>query len=164
MDALYRIANEYQIIFDKIDDLDHITESEDKLLDDIKGSYEQKAIAIASFIKNMTAEKELVNNAINDMVKRKRRIERKLEWVTEYLRSNMERCNITEISSSPYFKIKLKNCPISINVIDENIVPSEYKNVKETISIDKIKAKRDMLDGIYIEGLIFEHNTRLEIK
>ncbi len=162
MISLYAISNEYQSILNQLEE----EKSHEclQLLEEIQGQYEDKVIAVAAFIKNLQAEKTLIETAIKDMQERKINLERKLSWVEKYLIENMERCGISEISQSPYFKIKLKKCPISVEVIDEHQVPHEYKKIKEVVTIDKIKAKEDLNQGLYIEGLTLKRNLKLEIK
>ena len=75
----------------------------------------------------------------------------------------MERCAISEIKS-PYFVIKLKKCPISTEILDENSIPNDYKKVKEVVTIDKLKLKDEMLAGVVIPGAQLRQNNRLEIR
>ncbi|HLX52374.1 MAG TPA: siphovirus Gp157 family protein, partial [Aquella sp.] len=74
-----------------------------------------------------------------------------------------ERCGIQEISS-PNFVVKLKKCPVSVDVFNEQELPNEYKKSKEVISIDKMKIKEEIQAGVVIPGAQLKQNTRLEIR
>jgi hypothetical protein len=162
---LYKIANQYQEILSNTFDQEtgEINENAVALLEMAEHKVEEKGIAVASYIKNLDAERKAIEDAKKSMADREKALERRVEWLTNYLQSNMERCGISEIKS-PYFAIKLKKCPLSVNVEDENIIPSSYKKVKETISIDKLKIKEEILAGVVIPGVSLKQNNRLEIK
>lgn len=162
---LFEIASEYQALLEQTFDSETGELNEqalarlDQLTDDIKN----KGIAIASFIKNIEAERDAIETAKKSMAEREARLDKRVTYLTNYLQSNMERCKINEISC-PYFVVKLKKCPVSVDVIDENSIPAEYKKVKSVISIDKMKIKEEILAGVIIEGASLKQNMRLEIR
>src|SRR5258708_17591968 len=158
---LYSITNEYQTLLDQT--FDHETGEINEIalakLDEVKRDIKEKGIAIASFIKNIDAERKAIEDAKKAMAERESRLDRRINYLTSYLQSNMERCSISEISS-PYFAIKLKKCPVSVDILDENSIPDIYKKTKSVISIDKIKLKTDILAGVSIQGAIIKQNNR----
>ncbi len=162
---LYKIANEYQNILNESIDNETgeiLPQSLDRL-DEVTKSVEEKSIAVASYIKNLDAERKAIEDAKKSMADREKFLERRVEWLTNYLQSNMERCGISEIKS-PYFGIKLKKCPISVDIQDENIIPKDYKKVKEITTLDKLKIKDELLSGVLIPGAALKQNNRLEIR
>lgn len=162
---LYEIADKYENIIDKTFDQEtgEINEVALSSLDEVTKQIEEKGIAIASYIKNLDAEREAINQAKKNMAERENALDKKADYLTQYLQSNMERCGINEIKS-PYFNIRLKKCPISTDIINEEFIPDKYKKVKEVVSIDKLKIKADILAGIEIAGAALRQNNRLEIK
>ncbi len=162
---LFEIANEYEEILDHTFDPDtgeinaHAVES----LDLIKAEMNDKAIAVASYIRNIDAEREAITQAKKNMAERESRLDKRADYLTQYLQSNMERCGITEIKS-PHFVIKLKKCPFSTDITDENIIPEDYKRRKEVVTIDRVKLKEEMLAGVVIPGAGLKQNNRLEIR
>lgn len=162
---LYKIANEYQEILSKTFDEEtgEINENAVALLEIVKDSMNEKGIAVASYIKNIQAEKKAIAEAKEEMALRESRLNKRIDYLTQYLQSNMERCGINEIKS-PWFVIKLKKCPLSVNVINENLITNNYKNTKEITTIDKLKIKVDLLAGAIIPGVELHQNNRLEIR
>ena len=162
---LYKIANEYQEILSNTfdDETGEVNENAMALLEIAKDSLEEKGIAVASYIKNIEAECNAIHKAQLEMSAREIRLEKRIKYLIEYLQSNMERCAISEIKS-PYFVIKLKKCPISTEILDENSIPNDYKKVKEVVTIDKLKLKDEMLAGVVIPGAQLRQNNRLEIR
>lgn len=164
MTSLYKISSEYQSLFSEINNEEEVTNNSLLILDSYQSKVEDKAIAIGCFIKNLESEQLAIDMAIKNMTQRKKNLDNKISYIKDYLKINMEKCGILEISSSPYFKIKLKVCPISVNITDEDKIPDEYKKYKEVISIDKIKLKEDLKQGLYVNGAELHQNLRLEIK
>lgn len=162
---LYNIADEYQNILAETFNLEtgEVDETSLAKLDQVTEKLEDKGIAIASFIKNLEAERKAIEDAKKHMLEREKSLERRAEWLTNYLQTNMERCGINEIKS-PYFVVKLKKCPVSVNIQNENILPNDYKKVKEMTTIDKLKIKDDLLSGVVIPGAALKQNNRLEIR
>jgi hypothetical protein len=162
---LYKIAQDYENILANTFDPEtgEINENAIALLEIAKSTVEEKSIAVASYIKNLDAERKAIEDAKKSMAEREKSLERRVEWLTNYLQSNMERCGISEIKS-PYFGIKLRKCPISVDVQDEKIIPNDYKKTKEIVSIDKLKIKEEILAGVVVPGATLKQNNRLEIK
>lgn len=162
---LFEIANEYQSILSETFDMDtgEINELALSKLDELKSDIKEKGIAVASYIKNIDAERKAIEDAKKAMAEREARLNNRVNYLTTYLQSNMERCGINEISC-PYFVVKLKKCPLSVDVIDENVIPDDYKKSKQVISVDKIKLKEEILAGVVIPGAALKQNVRLEIR
>jgi hypothetical protein len=72
--------------------------------------------------------------------------------------------SINEIKSSPYFKIRLKTCPVSIDVFDETIIPAEFWREKISRSVDKIMLKEALSEGVEVPGATIQRKIKLEIK
>jgi len=162
---LFEIASEYQNLLEQTFDSETGEVNEQALarLDEISVDLKEKGIAIASYIKNIEAEEKAIDAAIDNMEARRNQLTKKTKSLVNYLQSNMERCSISEISC-PYFAVKLKKCPVSVEVLDENAISDEYKKSKVTISIDKIKIKEEILSGVVVEGAALKQNMRLEIR
>jgi len=162
---LFEIATQYESILSNTFDQETGVINEDALvkLDELTVTFEDKSIAVASYIKNLDAERKAIEEAKKAMAERESRLDRRVTYLTSYLQSNMERCGITEINC-PYFAIKLKKCPVSVDVIDENSIPETYKKSKMLVSVDKVKLKEEMLAGVIVQGAALKQNMRLEIK
>jgi len=163
---LYQITNEYQDVFSQISEDGEISEETMKNLDALHEDFENKAISVASYIKNIEAEEAAINLAIEEMRSRKAKLSKKVASLSDYLQYNLIKLQIDEIKKSPYFQIKLKKCPPSVNVFDEKAIPPEYwrEKVITSVSIDKIKLKEVISEGIDVPGATIQRNLKLEIK
>ena len=162
---LFEIANEYESILEQTFDHEtgEVNENALQRLDEVKQDITAKGIAVASYIKNIDAERKAIEEAKKAMAARESALDKRVSYLTSYLQSNMERCGINEISS-PYFVVKLKKCPYSVDIMDEDAVPDSYKRTKQVISLDKIKIREDLLAGNEIHGVSLKQNNRLEIR
>lgn len=162
---LYEIADQYRCILNEAinEETGEINEQALAKLDEIKSDITEKGIAVASYIRNMQADMEAIQNARKEMAEREDKLKREVEWLTNYLQTNMERCGISEIKCA-YFNIKLKKCPLSTDILDEQTIPDDYKKTKTVVTIDKIKIKEELLAGVVIPGVQLKQNNRIEIR
>lgn len=157
---LYEISSRYQQAFFALAECDDLpAQVIDDTLEGIEGEIKEKAIAVASFFQNLEAEANAIYEAENRMRNRRSALEKKIASLKDYLKTNMEKTGITEITC-PQFSLKIKRNPPAVCVFDEGAIPVEYKKEKTVITIDKAAIKRD--GGC--EGAIIESSTRLEIK
>jgi|ERR1700722_3141604 len=161
---LYEITNELQRIFDNVGEDGELNQEMLDNLDGLQEDFETKAISVASYIKNLEAEEQAIADAIKGMVVRKTRLTKQAESLSEYLQMNLQKLSINEIKSSPYFKIRLKQCPVSVDVFDESVLPAEYLREKITVTVDKIKLKETMSEGVEVPGATLHRKIKLEIK
>jgi hypothetical protein len=163
---LYQITNEFQNVFNQVTEDGEITEELMQNLDTLKEDFENKAVAVASYIKNLEAEELAIGQAIEDMRSRKARLTKQVESLSDYLQYNLQKLSISEIKTCPYFKIRLKQCPPSIDVFDEKAIPPEFWREKITTvtSVDKIKLKEVLSEGVEVPGASIQRKIKLEIK
>jgi hypothetical protein len=161
---LYEISSEYAAILnDLYDDEGNVNQQALARLEENEQALEKKAIAIASFIKNMDAEREAIENAKKCMAEREVRFKKRISDLKGYLLSHMEIRGINKITS-PHFEIKLKKCPLSVNIVNENLLPDDYKRIKTEVLPDKIKILAEMKEGVIIPGACLQQNLTIDIK
>ena len=161
---LYEITHEYNGIFNSIDETGEVNQETVDAIDELQTKFEDKAIAIASYIKNIEAEEAAIKSAMDDMKKRRDALNSKVDSLSEYLRESMSKMSVSEIKSSPFFKIRIKQCPVSVDVFDDLVLPVEYMREKTAITIDKIKLKEVLNLGVKVPGACLHRREKLEIK
>ncbi len=160
---LYQLAIEYERA------IDHLEISEDgnmdsSLVDAIQDDFETKCIATAKYIKNLEGEHSAMKEAAAAMTERARKAAKRIESLTEYLRSNIEKTGLADPIKCAEFDIKLANNPPSLVIFDASLIPDLYKITEEVIKIDKALLKSDIKDGFEVEGCRIEQKKRLVIK
>jgi len=153
--SLYNIATEYQRILEElIDALDNeeITqESFNDTLDVISVDVEDKSLNVAAYYKNIEKEIEVMKEYENNMKSRRYAAQNKLEKLREYLKSNMQRCDITKIKG-PEFTISIRKGIDSVEIENTELIPKQY--VKDvTINYDKRLIKQAIKDGVDVPGV-----------
>lgn len=160
---LYEIANEYLNAFDSLSEIDGLdNEIIENTLSPITHDINKKSINIASYIKNLESDINEMEKYINKMQNKKKSIQNKINSIKEYLRFNMERCGITEITS-PEFKIKLGAEDIRTEIYDSSLLSMNFCKVVQKIEPDKMLMKQAILNGKEIEGVRLIRIRRLTI-
>lgn len=162
---LYEIANDYAMVLHETFDPEtgEVNEQAIAKLEAIGETLEQKGIAVASYIKNLEAESEAIERAKKAMAEREARLNKRVDYLTYYLQSNMERCGIKEIKC-PYFVAKLKKNPDAVDIKDEESIPEEFVETVTEKKINKRKIREQLLLGVVIPGATLRQSQRLEIK
>ena len=161
---LYKITSEYQIAFDDLSEKGFDRETIEDSLSLIKDDVEEKAINVASYIKNIDADIESIKNAELEMKNRRIKMQKESESIRDHLLSNMIKCGINEINHS-HFGIKLKKKPRSVIIDDKKEIPDSFIRRREIVEPNKILIKESLNLGVNISGChLSENNYRLEIK
>lgn len=163
---LFEISREYEeILNDLYDDEGNINQEALVRLESNEHAMEKKAIAIASFIQNINAEREAIEKAKKAMIEREKHCEKIINEMKEKLLFGMQRRSITHVKC-PYFEIKLKKCPLSVDDdrLNMDLLPDEYKNTKIEIKANKNKILQEMKMGVIIPGVSLKQNVKLDIR
>lgn len=163
--SLYEISTQYREALTVLTDpeMELSTEVVLNTLDGLQGELEEKAINVAKFMKNMETTALAIRQAETQMAKRRRAIENRADWLKIYLKGNMEACGINQIDS-PWFRLSIQNNPPSVNIIDENLVPPEFKEEVKTLKINKIVIKERLKAGETIQGANLTQSKRLVVR
>jgi hypothetical protein len=163
--TLYNLSANY------LQALDFLTDPETDLpaevvkdtLEGLAGELEDKAINVAKFLRNMEAMAEAIKAAEADMAKRRKALESRAQWLKDYLKGNMEHSGITKIEC-PYFKLSVQSNPPAVNILDETVIPTEFKEQVVSWKIDKTAIKKAIQAGQSVAGASLVNGTRLVIK
>lgn len=137
---LYEIANEYRSVFDQ---LSEITDLNDEIINDtlspVKADFNDKAISLTSYFRNLEAEANAIKEAESMMSHRRKFIEKKIENLKKYLKSQMKATGITKISC-PYFSVTLSKTKPKVDILDSNKIPEDFMKtvIKKEPDKDKI--------------------------
>ena len=113
-------------------------------LDAIELMFNDKAKNIGFVYMNIGANMEAVDAEIKRLQALKKSLSNKQESLKDYLRNNMEACDITKIECE-LFKITRVSGRSMAVVDDESKIPSEYKKVVE--SVDKTALLKELKNG-----------------
>lgn len=163
--TLYELTNQYRELEDmaRLDDLP--AEVIRDTIESLVGTFEEKAVNVVKFSRNLEATADAIEDAAKQMVSRAATIRRKADGIRNYLQFHMTATNITRIEC-PLFTITLRNNPESVKIADGVELPPEYMVQPEAPPArpDKTKLKADLKAGKTIDGAWLEQGQRLEIK
>ena len=133
-------------------------------LEGMEGEIVEKGKNVIAFMLNLEAEAEAMRSAEKRIAERRQSIQKKVERFKEYLRFNMERTGITEITANDgSFKAKLyPNRDESVVIDDESKLSGNLMRVKK--EPDKTVIKAAIKEHGFVEGAHIERKSRLEIK
>ena len=142
MTALYEIARDHQIALDEMLQIEDLpADVLHDTMEALTGEFEAKGLSVAAYFQNLDADVVALKGAEHKIASRRKAIEHRVTSMKDYLLSNMIETGISEISC-PEFKISVKNNPPAVVVINEALIPEDFKEHVETIKIDKIAIKR----------------------
>ncbi len=148
MTALHELTGEF-LALSKNEDIDPAAIKD--TLEAISGSLHEKAISLANWSMDLDGNIGQIDAAIERLEKRKKQIKARKESLIDYLRENMEACDIKKISC-PLFTITLVEGRDSVAITDEALIPDEFITVKTVIAPDKIAISKAIKEGQEIAG------------
>lgn len=145
MTTLYQMTGQWH----ELQSMDLPPEAINDTLESIKGDIKEKAQNIAHVNANMAARIEAIDNEIKRLQAAKKVQQNKQNALKDYLRHNMESCDISKIECD-LFSITLRK-PVDVVVIDDDQqVPQDYWKVVK--SVDKSLVKKALKDGAVVKG------------
>ncbi len=160
--SLYEITSGFPALMEN----EEITQEEkEKIQEELTVLLQQKSQNIIGYTKNI----ELTISAMKEEEKRisdnRKSLENKLINFKKYVKECMERNGITKIETA-LGTLSITKSPTSVEVVNEDEIPSEFKQEVVTVKIDKTKIKNYFKEtGEIPEGTnIVTSNTSLRIK
>jgi len=187
MPRLFEIADEFNELFNKYDDIQEMElDSEDEsadaeaqrmellqawfdTLDGIEGEFEVKAENTAQYIKSLKAEEAAIKAEEAKLHKRRKTYERKIENMSTYLRNCMQMMNLKKIDM-PKARITLRNNAPKLVITDElSFIDMLQKTDRDYLlkysapEINKTAVKNLIKEGENFDGAFLEASQSLVI-
>jgi len=162
--SLYKITHELESLLDGGIDEDGVISDE---LGAMLARFENKGKAVIAYILNQEATAAAVNREAEKLAKKAVAFERRAESLKEYLRDNMKRSGITQISAEDgTFTAKLYlERDESIEIFDEAQIPIAYMTIPKPPESkpDKARIKASLKAGTDVPGAKIAKRDRLTI-
>ena len=129
--SLYDLSQAY----DQVLDLDLDDETASRILGQIEEAVEQKVENIGLARRSVEAQVKVLKDEIDRLSERKKSLEKKSDWLKDYAYQAMKQFNIEKVKGTK-LTVWIQNNPPSIEVLDEEKVPDDYKE-KQPDKIDK---------------------------
>lgn len=161
MIKLYEIAENFRNLQELLEDETIPAEVIEAALNEVQGTFEEKAENIVSFIKSLEGEVAAYREEEKRLAANRRTIENKVESMKNYLFSNMQVMGCKNIKT-PLFKISVKKNPASVMIDNLEAIPEDYLVFK--MEADKKKLAEVLKAGETVEGCHLEQKESLSIK
>ena len=163
--SLYNITNKFVEIMDKAQDGELTEEEYNELGNELAQELQNKSSNIIGYIKNSESLLEAMKVEEKRLAEIRKKGEKKLDKFYQYVKENMERLGLMEIPTE-LGKLKITKNPMSIEIENEDEIPSEFKKEVVTTQIDKAAIKNHFKDtGEIVPGIrIIDNKTSLRIK
>jgi len=159
---LYQITSAFPVLMES----EEITEDiKEQIKEELHQLLENKSKNIIGYIRNTDLTIEAMKQEEKRIAEIRKTLERKQENFKTYVKECMNQNDITKVETE-LGTISLAKSPISVEIINADEVPSEFKNVVTEVKIDKKKiADNFKTTGEVPEGIIIHtDNKSLRIK
>lgn len=160
---LYELTNDLVELME-VEDFEGNEEIRQQVIEQIESMIDGKAENIIKIIKNYEADIEMLKQEEKRLANNRKIKENKVKRLKEYTRECLEKVGKKKIETS-IGNISLRKSPASLRIIDDNLIPIDYKETIETVKIDNSRIKSDLKAGLKIKGAVLEEgNYSLQIK
>lgn len=163
--SLYSITNKFVELMDKAQEGELTEEEYNELGQELALELQRKSGGIVGYYQNESALIDAVDMQIKRLQEFKKVKQNNLDRFKQYVKENMEKLGITKIETE-LGTLSMAKSPLSVEIVNEEEVPGEFKQEIVTTKIDK-KAIADSFKatGELIEGVaIHTENTNLRIR
>lgn len=163
--SLYNITNKFVELMDKAQEGDLTEEEYNELGNELALELQNKSSNIIGYIKNSESLLEAMKAEEKRLADIRKQGEKKLDKFYQYVKENMEHLGLQEIPTE-LGKLKITKNPMSIEIENEDEIPTAFKKEITTTQIDKTAIKNYFKNtGEIIPGIrIINNKTSLKIK
>jgi hypothetical protein len=168
--TLYQIADDYRDILSLMesdsDDPTTLHQLVQNTLDQLQldDQFTDKALAVACYTRELELEAEAVALTEKSIRNRRKALESRSEFLRNYLITQLQKVNKTELKSNQII-IRLRKTPARIIVDDESMIPDQFKEVETLTHIRKNWMQEQLRLGVdFIPGVHLETGVSLTLR
>lgn len=151
MTALYEIKNNLLELSSIDADSEDMKEAIKNTLEAVEGEFNEKAVSVVHYIKNLDSDAEAIDTEIKRLSARKKAISAKQEAIKDYLRFNMDATGIKKIEC-PLFTISSVAGREIVSIDEEALIPDEFIEIKSVIQPRKADILKALKAGNEVPG------------
>ena len=160
---LYEISDMMRAVLDGLQVVDEDGVVYDATnIDELNAMHEEKAEALALYIKEQEALRVALNNEISDLIRRKQSIAKRMDNLKDYLFVEMEKVGKTKVET-PRVSVSIHWTKV-VNVYDMLALPDKYVRQVIDNQPDKVKIREALNAGEDVPGADFFEHENLIIK
>lgn len=167
MTSLYHLSATLIEALDIFADMDGCSDAEKAeaqvIINQLTSTFNDKAVAVASFIRNLEVEADAISDAKKAMDLREKALKAKASRLKDYLLSEMNRTATKQIKS-PYFVLSVRKNPVSVLVASGAVISDDLLLPAKPREPDKKAIKAAIEGGRCVIGCSLERTKSLVIK
>ena len=161
--SLFNITDRYLNILELCENPDIPSEVLEEALSEMEGELNDKLENIVAFIKSLNGDIEVIDNEVARLQARKKTINNKITSLKSYMENCLVMLDLKRVKTS-LNTISIQNNPPSIEVLDESLIPNEFKSVETVTKIDKKGLLKAIKGGEEIIGAKLSQTSSLRIR
>lgn len=163
--SLYKITNSFAELMSKAEEGELTEEEYNQIGEELAVQLQAKSTNIIGYYQNENALVEAIDTQIKRLQELKKVKKNGIDRYKQYVKENMERLGISKIETE-LGTLSIAKSPISVEIVNEDLLPSEYKEEVVTVKPNKKKISDNFkVTGEIPEGVIIHaDNTNLRIK
>ena len=160
------MANLYELTSDlreisEIEDID--IEQVEQIKAVIKAEIDKKSSGIVALVRNLESDVDTIKAEIDRLNNLKKVKENRIANIKNYTKECLEEAGIKKVSTS-LGNISIRKTPGAVEILDEDLIPTEYKSEVVTVKVDKKAILAELKEGVVIQGVNLKTGTSLTIK
>lgn len=159
----------YDLTADYLDALDALAEIEDlppeaiaDTLEGLAGAWEDKALNVGRYIRNLEAEAAAIEEAKKRMDARGKATANQAARLKAYLKAELERTGLKP--KAPDLALRLQNNPQTVAIDDATLIPDDYRRTETVTTVLKAEIGTALKAGEVIPGARLVRSQRLVIQ
>jgi hypothetical protein len=160
---LYELSADYLAALDALAEIDDLPpEAINDTLAGLAGAWEDKALNVARYVRNLEAEATAIEDARKRMDARAKATANRAARLKEYLKNELERTGLKP--KAPDLALRLQANPPSVAIDDATLIPDDYRRTETVTTILKAEIANALKAGLPIPGTHLERSQRLVIQ
>lgn len=163
MSKLYEISERYlnlEALLDRSDE--NIKEILLEGLNEIKEEFNEKALNLVKYIKNIESDIDGFKAEEKRLADRRKTLENQKESIKEYLYIEMQKIGQKKADLG-LFKLNIQSNPASVKVLDEKLIDKKYL-IEQEPKIDKKAILNDLKNNLEVKGCEIHQGESLRIR
>ena len=159
---LYELSDDYLEAMEALAEIDDLPpEVIADTLEGLAGAWEDKALNVARYVRNLEAEAEAIVDARDRMERRAKAARAQAARLKAYLKAELERTGLKP--KAPDLALRLQNNPPSVMIDNEAKIPKAYRRTETVTTLLKAEISIALKAGKKVTGAHLEQSRRLVI-
>ena len=160
---LYELTEMYKNIWDLVEDDEVDLETLESALGQVEDNIEIKAESMAKLIKGTQADIDFIKSEEKRLADKRKVLERNQNNIKAYLENQLRIMEIDKVKT-PLFVVALQKNPPSVAIVDEDLIPEQFKKTVTTTTVVKKDLLEALKSGQVIEGAEIKQGKSLRIR